>query len=176
MVKTIKFNTSLQLSCDYVRENMLSDDDKLSQVKAVEQKLLIDSSEQTNKTLTKKELQSAAEMFVYLNSCPDSLIISWSLFYKDLFLTNSPDQIILTLNRLMETETSKDMDAKLRAKKLLQRTTNLLSLQFEEIGRLKTQKFIKDYSGTDFEIPNGKIFFIIAFRNPVFIYLFTFLS
>ena len=73
----------------------------LSRVKAVEQILKIESSENLNDNLTNAELQTAAEMLLYLNMCPDT-IKPWLLFYKDLFQTQSPDQIILTLNRLRE--------------------------------------------------------------------------
>ena len=51
--------------------------------------------------MTNKELKTAAEMFLYLNMCPPT-IKPWLVFYKELFQTQSPDQIILTLNRLMK--------------------------------------------------------------------------
>ena len=66
----------------------------------VEKKLKIKSSEQ-KKALTNEELQTAGEMFLYLNMCPDTMK-PWLVFYKDLFQSHSPDQIILTLNRLMK--------------------------------------------------------------------------
>jgi len=71
----------------------------LSVVKAVEQKLQIESSEQISDTLKNEELKTAAEMFVYLITCPNALKQS-IIFYENLFQTQSPDQIILTLNRL----------------------------------------------------------------------------
>ena len=98
VVKTVKSGTSLVLSCYDI---MLSDDIMVSQVKAVEQMLQIESSEQINDTLTREELRTAGEMFLYLNMCPDE-IKPWIVFYKDIFQTQSPDQIILTLNRLMK--------------------------------------------------------------------------
>ena len=99
-VKTVKSETFLDLSCDYYNIN-LNDDGPLSQVMAVEQKLQIKSSEQINESLTNKKLETAGEMFLYLIMCPYS-IKPWLVFYKDLFQTQSPDQIILTLNRLMK--------------------------------------------------------------------------
>ena len=97
MVKTLKSETSLDLSCNY--KPTLIDDVKLSKVMAVEHMLQIQSSDQINETLTNEELQIAAEMFLYLTVCPDT-IKPWIVFYRDLFQTQSPDQIILTLNRL----------------------------------------------------------------------------
>ena len=76
---------------------MLSDDRKLSQEKAVEQMLKIVSSEHINETLKNEELQTAGEMFLYLNMCPDDTIRPWLLFYKNLFETKSPDQILSLL-------------------------------------------------------------------------------
>ena len=89
-------------------------------------------------------------MFIYLNICPfdDSLdeflsdesqkarklwFNSWTSFYTDLF-TQPADQVILTLNRMMKTKRSEE--DKLRAKKLMRRTSNLLSLNFERIQSL----------------------------------------
>ena len=96
-MKTVKSRTSLDQSC---YNNMLSGDGPLSIVKAVEQMLQINSSEQINDTLTNEDLRTAGEMFLYLIMCPDT-IKPWIVFYKDLFQTKSPDQIILTLNRFM---------------------------------------------------------------------------
>ena len=99
VVKTVRAGTSLDLNCggNYI----LADDGPLDQVKAVEQMLQIESSEQINDTLTREQLRTAGEMFLYLVSCPDKTK-PWIVFYKDLFQTQSPDQIILTLNRLMK--------------------------------------------------------------------------
>ena len=125
-MKTVKAGTDLDLDCGY---NTPTLQDMMSQVKAVEQKLMIDSSEQINDTLqiessdyeydyyydyvfvpeeindnlTKEELQTAGKMFLYLITCPDT-IKPWIVFYKYLFQTQSPDKIILTLNRLMKGE------------------------------------------------------------------------
>ena len=160
VVKTVKSEASLDLSCN---NEMLSGDSMLSQVKAVEQMLQIESSEYINDTLTNEELKTAAEMFLYLNTCP-SLFKSWILFYEDLFLTQSADKMILTLNRMMKTETLHDKDGKLRAKKLLQRTAQLLSLQFEGIGNFLGEKYFhQDISGTDFKVPNGAVFHFLSF-------------
>ena len=131
VVTKIKYETPLDMSCD--NNNILSSDVRLSQVSAVEQILEIDPLNQIE-ALTDEELQTAAEMFIYLNSCPTKWSKSWSSFYKDLFLTQPTNQIILTLNRMMKTKRSED--GKLRAEKLMKRTSNLLSLNFERIQSL----------------------------------------
>ena len=98
VVKTLISKTSLDLRCHY---NILYPDEILSHVKAVEQMLQIESYDQINETLKNEELQTAGEMFPYLIMCPDT-IKPWIVFYKDLFQTQSPDKIILSLNRLMK--------------------------------------------------------------------------
>ena len=160
-MKTVKSEASLDLSCGHT---ILFEDSMLTQVKAVEQILNIESTEQINDNLTHEELKTAAEMFLYLNTCP-SLFKSWILFYEDLFLTQSANKIILTLNRMMKTETSHDKDGKLRAKKLLQRAAQLLSLQYEDIGNFIGEKYFhQDIPGTDFKVPNCAVFHFFTFH------------
>ena len=159
-MKKVKSEASLDLSCDRDK-TMLSGDSMLSQVKTVEQKLQIESSEQIDESLTNEELQTAAEMFLYLIICPNTAWLkSWSSFYKDLFLTQPADKMILTLNRIMKTETSHDKDGKLQAGKLLKRTSNLLSLSFDNIQSLLPEKKSRNGSlNRDLQMKDGKIFF-----------------
>ena len=98
VVRTVKSETSLNLRCDESNA-MLSGEDVLSRVKAVEQIIHFESTEQIDETLTNEKLQNAGEMFLYLIMCPTA-IKPWVMFYKDLYLTQSPDHILLTLNRL----------------------------------------------------------------------------
>ena len=156
MTKTLKLNMSLDLSCD-ISNKLLSDDNIMSLVKAVEEKLQVDSSDEINKSMKNEDLKTAAEMFMYLSLCPDSRWFkSWFTFYKDLFLTQSADKIILTLNRMMKTKTSKDNAGKNRAEKLIRKTKNLLSLKFEEIQSLLPGKETKNESLQYMKIPYGK--------------------
>ena len=86
--------------------------------------------------MTLSELKDAAEMYIYLISCPfhkNQWFKSWAVFFRDLFATQFPDQIILTLNRLMKTSSS---DEKVLVEKLFQKSVKLLSLKFGEIQRL----------------------------------------
>ena len=100
VVKTVKARTSLDLSCDSLASR-LSDDATMSQVKAVENLLNIESSNQITDILSKETLQTASEMFLYLIMCPYTMK-PWLAFYKDLFQAQSPDQIMLALNRVMK--------------------------------------------------------------------------
>ena len=164
MVKTEKARTFLfgNQKCD-TYNTFLSADKISSQVEAVELNLKIESSEQINETLTKEELQTAGEMFLYLNTCPiqdnDTWTLNWKVFYDYLFLTQPADQIILTLNRMMKGETPQDKDVRVRAEKLMKRISSLMSLSFENIQSLLPEKNSRKRSvNTDFLIHNGKHF------------------
>ena len=65
--------------------------DMLQQMEKVECDLDITSTDETMENMTAENLKKAAEMFLYLNSCPDPLK-SWFLFYINLFERKSPDQ------------------------------------------------------------------------------------
>ena len=148
VVTKIKYETPLDMSCD--NNNILSSDVRLSLVSAMEQILQIDPLNQIE-ALTNEELQTAAEMFIYLNSCPTKWSKSWSSFYKDLFLTQPTNQIILTLNRMMKTEASQDKDGKILAEKLLRKSAKLLSLKYEMIqaylpGQVSRNESVKNFT------------------------------
>ena len=152
VVHTLKSESTLELSCD-TRMPILTTDGISSQVKAVEQMLKIESSDKIINSFTNEGLKTAAEVFLYLISCPDELFKSLSLFYKDLFLTQPADQIILTLNRMTKSKTSQDQGGKLRAEKLLQRLTKIFPLKHEEIERLLP--VFRNESINDFKIHNN---------------------
>ena len=79
----------------------------LSQVTRVEEKLEIESTEQPMKSLSPEDLKSAAEMFIYLTTCPATMK-PWFVFFRQLFQTQSPTQIVLALNRVMSRTTKND--------------------------------------------------------------------
>ena len=141
----IKSETSIDLYCNSA-DTLLEDEIKMSQVEAVEQKLQIESSEEKLETFTKEELQTAAELFLYLNSCPDIWFRFWSNFYTELFLTESTDQIILTLNRMMKSMDTQIKDGNIRAEKLLKRISTKLSLRnvFENYEKLCKTVFMNN--------------------------------
>ena len=79
--------------------------------------------------MTAEDLKTAAEMFIYLNMCPEA-IKPWIVFYKEIFENESPDQMILTLNRMMKgTRTPQNEFFKQLAETLFKRVTSLFSLQ-----------------------------------------------
>ena len=86
--------------------------------------------------MTEESLKRAAEMFIYLTSCSET-VRSWFFFYEDLFTEQSPAQIILTLNRVLKGQTTpENKDMKTIAIKLFRKVNNILSLKFTEIKNM----------------------------------------
>ena len=154
MVRKIKFETSLEDSCtsfndddfggygfggDYDYDNIPDDSSSSVQgnkVEALEQLLKIEPSELLMKNMTPEVLKTAAEMFLYLYSCPEKLK-PWFLFYNDLFQSHSAHQIILTLNRMMKgTLTPHNIFFKKMSKDLFKKASYLFPLKYKEIQSL----------------------------------------
>ena len=122
---------------------LYSDSIKVSQVAAVENKLNMQSPNVRFQNLERRNLQVAAEMLLYLNACPSTGPLkhwfkSWSTFYEDLFKNQSPEKIILTLNRMMKSQSDIPEIKNFRAKaqKLFKKTAAILNLQFDAIQRI----------------------------------------
>ena len=140
-VRKVKVETSLDIECgqDGLYLGKTSDDDysedpRESQVQALEYELGIESSWEKFENMTDEDLQTAAEMFMFLNACPANdatdmkqSVNAWSQFYNDLFQTQSAKNIILTLNRLI-----KNKEARVTAEKLFKRMTSLFELKYPE--------------------------------------------
>ena len=106
MIQT-KVQTSLDINCDRDGGSYFDEDYMMSQVTRVEERLEIESTEQPIKTLRAEDLKSSAEMFIYLTTCPANLK-PWFVFFRQLFQTQSPTQIVLALNRVMSKTTKND--------------------------------------------------------------------
>ena len=133
-VNKVKRETSLDIDC--ASDGLYYGGDVVKMVDAVEQKLDIKSPSQRFDNITEKNLKQAADIFMHLDTCPGELK-SWFLFYKYLFQEPFADQIILTLNRMMKvSKRPQHQYFKSVAKTLFKKTTQLLSLKYEEIQTL----------------------------------------
>ena len=75
-------------------------------------------------------------MFMYLMTCHDTLK-PWFVFYKKLFETQPPDQILLTINRMMKGARTKQNDFfKKMARKIFKRLTTQFSLQYKNFQHM----------------------------------------
>ena len=121
MVKNIKVRLSINQHCPGYR-GFYGEVEVEANVATLAETLKVEASEQMLKNITDKNLKASAEMFLYLNSC-SRLNKKWLLLYTDLYQDKSPDQIILTLNRILKgTETPQNKEFKNIAYKLLKRT------------------------------------------------------
>ena len=103
-----------------------------------EEQLGVHSTEQRLKNMTRGDINTAAKMYTYLHTCPydpplRQWLKYWIIFYNDLFKTQNPNKIILTLNRMMKMNTPQLKDDRIRAEKLFKRVIKLFPLKFEEI-------------------------------------------
>ena len=84
-----------------------------------------------NVYLPENKLESLAKMFLYLNSCPGHLK-AWVTFYNNLFGSKPPDEIVLTLNRILKSDKwPLTKDSKVIARNLLDKVTTLFSLKYK---------------------------------------------
>ena len=133
LVKNIKSKLSFEKGCTYdglyycyEYENEIR-----PQVDELQKALLtVNASDIRYQNVSRETLKTASEMFLYINSCSMSMK-PWFLFYKDLFQNHSPDQIMLTLNRIMKSNRNKKLMS--ITKKLFKKLNSLLSLKYLDI-------------------------------------------
>ena len=93
-------------------------------------------------------------MFVYLFMCPGDdealkWFNAWTNFNDVLYKTESPAQIILSLNRLMKRNVKQEMNGNnMGVKQLFMKTVNTLSLQYKEIHSMLPGLLENPSSGT----------------------------
>ena len=138
VVRKIKAESSVDENCGV---NGLYEDMILKQLKMVEHELQYNSSDEILEDITASDLKISAEMYIFLNICPHgdyaTWFKTWYSFYTDLFKTQSPDEIILTLNRMTKINAAQTKDGNvMMAEKLLKEATSLMTLKYQEIKSL----------------------------------------
>ena len=83
------------------KENLIDSDLIFDTLNGLETRLKAKIPTGTISNITHKELNTAALEFLYLFSCSE-MSRAWTLFYQDLFERKAPDQILLTLNRILK--------------------------------------------------------------------------
>ena len=122
--------------CEVTVTNLYKEDMMKSQVEDLSKILNLNTSGDVDTDVTDSTLKTAADMFLYLNSCPDDLR-SWFLFYEDLLSKKSLEVILLQLNRILKGGYSQN-NKKLKtiAKKVFERVTTLFSSKYKEIQNI----------------------------------------
>ena len=110
-----------------------------NQVKTVIERLGInyDSTKKSQyENMTDAILKRASNMFMYLIFCPEDTK-PWIFFYTDLFKYQPVDKIVLTLHRILKSDTSpKNQKFHLIARKLYTKITTILSFKSKDIQNI----------------------------------------
>ena len=136
IVKNLKVRFPLNKYCPGPVVGFYGDIEVQENIEILEKELQIESSELVFENITDANLKAAAEMFLYLNSCSD-IIIKWLLLYKDLYQDKSPDQIVLTLNRILKgANTHQNEEFKKIAYRLLKNTAAVFPFNYQQIDSM----------------------------------------
>ena len=138
LVKNLKIQNKEWMHTEYCKHDEGQGFYDVSQVmyptvKTLEDKLQINSSVVILENMSKDSLKSAAEMFLYLNSC-SHFLRPWLSFYTDLFNGKSTSEIILSLNRIMK-PWNNPRDIRI-ARKIFGNLTSMLALNYQTIGKI----------------------------------------
>ena len=115
----------------------------------------ITSSPAILSSMTDAKLKTAAEMYLYILSCPGRLL-PWFMFYSDLFQKKPPNQIVLTLNRILKHDsTPENQGLQTIAEKLFNVMASNSSFKYQEIQRItqgSSTKQIDNISSDDLKL------------------------
>ena len=89
------------LKCKFY-ETLLSDSYIKDNIETVGEKLKLNTTYSINKKVSNKILQTAADMFAYLNFCPHAEAKTLSNFLQDLLTSRSAQNILLALTSMMK--------------------------------------------------------------------------
>ena len=144
MVRRVEDKIDFDTSCN--KDGLYYPSEITSLVRDVENRLQIkkydkEKLEKILDEMTDSKINTASEMFFFLNSCSEE-IRPWQSFYTDLFQNKSPSKIILTLNRILKRETNEETeDFRNIARILLMKMASKISLKYEEILNLMLMNF-----------------------------------
>ena len=127
---------------------------------AIENILGIEQSYEIFNNITQEILETAAEMYIYLNHCPNGGNPVWVNFYKDLFQQYEPKQILITLNRLRKTSQFK--------------IANELINHLESIWNLKFNNIPSDFRENELQLANilrSSIIYVQTVPNFLFFHV-----
>ena len=110
-------------------KSLIKDEDIQTNIEKIENMLEINSSNMTSTNISEYQLEMAASMYIFLNSCPSK----WILFFHDLFENNSFKTIALTSMIILKT--SKAKTDQIIAEKIWNKLTDVLNFHhYQTIG------------------------------------------
>ena len=115
-------------------KSLIKDEDIQTNIEKVENMLGINSSNITSTNISDYQLEMAASMYIFLNSCPNK----WILFFHDLFESNSLKTIALTCRIILKT--SKAKTDQIIAEKIWNKLTDIFNFHhYRNIGYLENK-------------------------------------
>ena len=107
--------------------------------KTIAQRINVSISDTINPNIKIETTERAAKIFLYLHTCPKSLV-TWKFLFKELFLKSTPKLMILTLNRLMISAETKNYKFFQIFQKIFDKLGQVLDLKYKYVDRLKGAK------------------------------------
>ena len=123
--------------------SLLTDNHIKDNIETVVENLKLNTTYSTNKNVSDKILQTAADMFTYLNLCPSAGAKTLSNFLQDLFKSRSAKNILLALTSIMKS--SKDAK-KESSTKIFMKAMELFKLStYSDIEVITKEKKINEF-------------------------------
>ena len=124
-----------------------------------------------NGNLSNANLSIPSEMFLFLVSCSKDLN-PWFKFYENIFENQPPDQMVLTLNKILKSTKEKEKDLHDIAVKIFKKLDEQFSLKYKTIQNLTegVGSLIEQKSIDPFNKVAGKLAFIyfkIQLKNSI---------
>ena len=167
VVRRVKSNPSLlENSCGIRRTGVYSSEyNVLTLALAVGYQLESELSYDIFENITSEDFETAAEMFIYLYTCPTEFINKLMVFYDDLFRTQTPYQIILTLNRMIRIKSAGINVGEAWNEKLFKKATSFFSMKYEEIQNIlpRNNSFINEHDKGQNSLSAKGMYRIISF-------------
>ena len=106
--------------------------------KNLEEKLNVSTSTKFHDEITEETLQTAGEMFIYMNSCPNGFDSKITKSLKSYISTENVKSILLFLNRLLINSDEDDEIVKKAALAVLNKLLHLKGLKLRKIQEMST--------------------------------------
>ena len=166
----MKYEIRKTLSTKTCTENLIESDRILKVIDYMENRLNVTIPKETNANIKEEELNIAASEFLYLFSCSD-MSRAWILFYKNLFKNKAPDEILLTLNRILKGKNGiHKNDMMTIAKRLFKRYSAMIHTHYEHIQNLFYGMYKPPSSYTPHQL-KGENFFCRNILYKIFRYI-----
>ena len=142
VLKKRKSENIFNKTCITITSSLAFDADIFSSVVELEKLFQVnyDNDVEIFTNISDINLRLAGDMFLYIYPCSD-VMMPWLKFYINLFRNNPLDHILLTLNRILKSNNSRqNKNLKSIAKKLLGKINSTPSLKLLDLHNINAEK------------------------------------